>query len=376
MSAIHLHIKPTFLQCSGWQKAQIEKRRKEQLKQRKQHLIKKLEDFKVDTCAPADCTTTGLRLKMGRQPAKDIGPAKQIVQHRRPWQINQVSEPLPINPVRRPQKITNTDASTNRQVPKSTSLEVKEKLKTLSISSGAANANGKQIGKRKSMIPMFTGQYGSKAIQSDEGKENGAFSQPSNNVSRVSQLTKKHLQLATDLASLKQEHANALQLLQELDKQENRRRSLGSASSTYTLDSDETSERDIFEKANRGGGYPGEYDYGELVSSGEMEQQPPIAVPDESFAWLPEGIQDASHLSIVLNEDIESQEEEAENSTPELFSEQVNTENEVLDGATSNDDPSEQVEEDSESLVDETHVDGSDFSSSQSDGYLSDTSGY
>jgi hypothetical protein len=312
---------------------------------------KKLDDFKVDTSAPADCTTTGLRLKLGRQSAKD--PVKKIAQHPRPWQINQASEPLPINPARRPLKNT----SSKLPVEKSSPLKVTERMKALSMANTIAQENNS---KRKSLIPKLSGKNRSNGIQSDEGKENdsSASSQPVNNISRVSYLKKpgpkKHF------LSLKQEHEYALQLLQELDEEENRRRSIGSTSSTYT-DEDETSEHDVFEKANRGGSYKvtdslsedrastRRDEYGELVSSGESETQQPIAIPDESFAWLPEGIQDASHLSIVLNDDIELQEE---------------------DTNTSSDEPSETCEQE------DYEDDDQESSSSQSDEYLSDTSGY
>ena len=423
-------IGSSMTQHSGWQKAQIEKRRKEQLKQRKQQAKKKPigDGIKVETSIPIDYTTTGLKLRHQIDNLADNQSAKQYM--KQVSVSNQV--PLPIDPVRRRKDVRrekDNHKAKSAQVQVKNNLQVKDRLKTLSLSSNdnqntnLSSGTTKGTNKRRSFIPRYTGRNPSSTTsQSEENKENGdlLFDRQSKCTSRATNLkkpgTKKHFQLATDLNALKREHADALKMLQELDKEENRRRSLGSASSAYSFDSDESSEHDIFERANRGGGInEGAYEdmdgsrrdgYGEYVSSSEtVSEHVGGTVADESFAWLPEGIKDASHLSIVLNDEIESQEdvkyddkrdEDSFNAADNFESEPAsddtageehdNGEDKGTDGASfeetyddasghrmselRQDDVSEQTEE-----YHDTEEEAS-LSSNQTDDYLSDTSGY
>ena len=378
LKQVRSSIGGTMTQHSGWQRQQIEKRRKEQLKQRKLQAKKKPigEGIQIDTSIPVDYTTTGLKLKLDNlQSAKSNQQIKSVV--------------LPINPVRRTKQQHSSSATTatNAQSVKK-AVGVKDK-NALSLSS---TTNSNHSAKRRSFIPKLTaGQtHVSKSrFQSDEGKENGDDQPSVQSTFRASYLKqpgpKKHFQLATDITSLKREHADALQMLQDLDKEENRRRSLGSAnSSAHSFNSNETSEYDIFDKANRGQDkmfYDESFqvskfqgDYGEFVSSSsdsksfndDKAQSQPAgsgASLDDSFG-LPEGIKDAIHLSIVLNDEIEAQED------VEYKDMQSN-----IGGGTPSEIESQGAELENASLADSYSYDG-ESGSSQEDEYLSDTSGY
>ena len=319
LKQVRSSIGGSMTQHSGWQREQIEKRRKQQLKQRKLQAKKKPigDGIQVDTSIPIDYTTTGLKLKL--ENLQSVDKAGQVAVGK-PAKSNHNSVVLPINPVRRikQQHSSSATAATN-----SKSVGVSDKLNALSLSS---STNSNHPAKRHSLIPKLTAgstRVSKSKFKSDEGKENEngdvtSFDQPSvqSTSSRTSYLKKpgpkKHFQLATDITSLKREHADALQMLQELDEEENRRRSLGSAdSSAHSFNSDETSECDIFDKANRGQDKKFQDDYGEIVSSSDSKSKPADsgASADDSFAWLPEGIKDASHLSIVLNDEIEAQQD-------------------------------------------------------------------
>lgn len=401
-----MHIK-----LSGWQKAQIEKRRKEQIKQRKQHAKKKPlgDGINVESAIPVDFTKTGLKLKLDTIPTK-----QQQRQHRqeekpvneRLWRANNMH--LPINPVRRVKKAGDAvgAASVSEKLMRQSNVlsdttEVNHKLRALSLSQRQVKPSANHTNdKRKSLIPKFTGGGNAARFSSDEGKENdNSFHHSENKATRTSHLKKpgprKHFQLATDINSLKREHEQALEMLQDLDKIENRRRSLGSASSYYSFDS-ECTDRDIVEKANRrdilneknlseeesGGSRQDEC--GELVSSSEIE--PAEAIPEESFTWLPEGIKDASHLSIVLNDEIESQEDVDDResvvespiidvdtgSMANSFAEQEGRESNSGSSSIAH---SFSAESNGQSDVASLADDGQSFNS-QSDEYLSDTSGY
>eukprot|EP00956_Cyclotella_meneghiniana_P003361 scaffold4069_cov85-Cyclotella_meneghiniana.AAC.11 len=318
LKQVRSSIGGSMTQHSGWQREQIEKRRKQQLKQRKLQAKKKPigDGIQVDTSIPIDYTTTGLKLKL--ENLQSVDKAGQVTVGK-PAKSNHNSVALPINPVRRIKQQHSSLATSSK------SVGVSDKLNALSLSS---STNSNHPAKRRSLIPKLTADYtrvSKSKFKSDEGKENEngdvtSFDQPSvqSTSSRTSYLKKpgpkKHFQLATDITSLKREHADALQMLQELDDEENRRRSLGSAdSSAYSFNSEETSECDIFDKANRGQDKKFQDDYGEIVSSSDSKSQPKPAdsgaSADDSFAWLPEGIKDASHLSIVLNDEIEAQED-------------------------------------------------------------------
>lgn len=426
-------IGSSMTQHSGWQKQQIEKRRKEQLRKKREEAKKKPigDGIKVETNIPVDYTTTGLKLKL--KPSKKLltgqkKPTAFPLPQQKPWQTNQVQVALPIDPVRRKQP-----APTNRNANSATQLqttEIQGRLKALSLSSNTnTNQNAPHNStesKRHSFIPKFTGKSNAckSKFQTDEGKENGdtSFDQPGHCISRVSNLKKpgpkKHFQLLTDINSLKREHADALKMLQDLDKEENRRRSLGSASSASSFHSEESSEQDIFDKANRGGRLSArdfsdtyrasscidEYsveeevgicqdEYGDIVSSHEDESdndnsetqtKPPI--PDESFAWLPEGIKDASHLSIVLNDEIESQEDvdykdikASSVNGEDNFNHESSSQERAPEAVIELDDQMEDYDngnDDDVASVADSCVYDEETSSSHEDEYLSDTSGY
>ena len=422
----------SMTQHSGWQKAQIEQRRKEQLRQRKQQANKKPigDGIKVETSIPIDYTTTGLKLKHQIDNLADNQSAKQYKE-----QVTFSNQaPLPINPVRRRNESTSTKVQREKETHKMRSakmrLEVKDRLQALSLSSNDNRNKNVSSGtthitsKRPSRIPKFNGRAPSnKTSKSEENKENdlSSLDPKPKYTSRATNLkkptTQKHFQLATDLNALKREHADALKMLQELDKEENRRRSLGSADSDYSFDSDESSGRDIFERANRGGRCENEANGEQFVTSSEtVSRSIRDAGLDESFAWLPEGIKDASHLSIILNEDIESQQEieyedmegdgsciDADHFESEpAYDDTVGEEDIKIDitgtkeasiecfedhadeqsmSELKQDDVSEHTGEydddtrENASIVDSYENDG-ESSSSQTDDYLSDTSGY
>ena len=389
LKQVRSSIGGTMTQHSGWQRQQIEKRRKEQLKQRKLQAKKKPigEGIQIDTSIPVDYTTTGLKLKLD-----NLQSAGQVKVVGKPAKSNQQikSVVLPINPVRRTKQQHSSSATTatNAQSVKK-AVGFKDKLNALSLSS---TTNSNHPAKRRSFIPKLTaGQtHVSKSrFQSDEGKENGDDQPSVQSTFRTSYLKqpgpKKHFQLATDITSLKREHADALQMLQDLDKEENRRRSLGSAnSSAHSFNSSETSECDIFDKANRGQDKmfndesfqvsKFQDDYREFVSSSsdsksfndDKAQSQPAgsgASLDDSFG-LPEGIKDAIHLSIVLNDEIEAQEDVEYNDI------QSN-----IGGGTPSEIESQGAALENASLADSYDYDG-ESGSSQEDEYLSDTSGY
>jgi len=316
-------IRSTMTSHSGWQKEQIEKRRKEQLRHRKQQAKKKPigEGIKVETSILVDYTTTGLKLKhqLDKSNGRAVFDKKPGVlsSQSQSWKNERVS--LPINPVKRCQKPLDAPNKQQRQL-----LKMKEQLKTLNLSSNTnANQNASKksaeiVNKRRSFIPKLTDQvHGSKSkFPGVEGEENGVY-----NPSRPAYLKrfepKTKLHLSTDITSLKHEHANALKMLQDLDKEEKRRRASGFISRCSSFDS-HLSECGRSDKTGSGQNrvYRCEDKYGEIVSSSEtfsenngidVQAQHTPAVPDESFASLLDGIENASHLSIVLNDDIESQ---------------------------------------------------------------------
>jgi hypothetical protein len=235
--------------------------------------------------------------------------------------------------------------------------ELKDHLSDLGLSSTASLSQNverhakKGNSKRNSMIPRVSGQtYGpKKKCQTDEGKENcDIYFDPAVQYSRPTKLKKsegqkKHFELLTDINSLKREHADAIKMLQEMDREENRRRSLDSESTSYSCDSDELNDHNIIknEQVNTDHNVQDdlrnytslcnfEEDYRKIVSSSEaggsssyISGTKPKTHDEnigESFAWLPDGIEEASHLSIVLRDEIESEDESASTGGSDAYS--------------------------------------------------------
>jgi hypothetical protein len=410
----------TMSQHSGWQRAQIEKRRREQLRQRKKQAKKKPlgDGIRVDTgIHPCDYTKTGLKLKLD-QPST----TKQIVKEKALSSLSrlQTLQTRKDNSVKGygPRKLNaapkQEDYSSREVTPADVCLlddgaivllQVKERIKDLSVST-TANKNA-QPNKKKTNKTRSSGQTSilKNKYQSDEGKENDDNSfdhQPMLQSSRTSNKKpepKRHFQLLTDINSLKREHVEALNMLQELDgREENRRRSLGSASTSYSFDSDESSGDEYCRKVSNDGRITNDYnvldntilshredEYGEVVSSSEAYSGPDTELktldnPEESFAWLPEGINDATHLSIVLNDEIESQEDAdvgisvCKSECQEEVSAQCN-DCSVKD-ATPKSFQDYKFDENNDATVAHYFGAGSESSSHHTDEYLSDTSGY
>eukprot|EP00804_Cyclotella_cryptica_P027603 CCRYP_010252-RD/>CCRYP_010252-RD protein AED:0.34 eAED:0.34 QI:0/0/0/1/0/0/2/0/450 len=419
-----LHHHPSDSQHNGWQKDQIEKRRTEQLRQRKEMAKKKPlgEGIRVDTSIqPCDYTKTGLKLKLDQPQTKQTLKDKNIVslssrlRAQSETSGNKLSGTRPLNSTLQSQDANSSrednlvdvnllDDGTTVNDPQQHLLsiqtqavegELKEQLKDLSLSSTANPSQNAQrnaskgTSKRNSFILRLGGQTcgPKKKFQSDEGKENCDKSvDPSVQYSRTTKHKKstgpkKHFQRSTDINSLKREHADAIKMLQEMDREENRRRSLDSEVASCSFDSDELYEkrevntdynaqeasRNTESLSNR------EEDYDEFVSSGEIGDSSSHvagaeAKTDESFAWLPDGIKDASHLSIVLREDIESQDESESTYDSELFRRNAANPSDPNQGFES-DEHSEECCDASASI--NTSYDAE--SSSHSDDYLSDS---
>lgn len=228
-----------------------------------------------------------------------------------------------------------------------------EQVKEMSLTENKSlnNKSCKRVytSKRKSFIPRYTTSHREDSTkpknQIDEGKENAdtSFDKPALEVSssqrthKAPARTKKHFGLLRDISSLKREHADALKMLEELDRyEEDKRKYVHSDSSYDSLFSNDETSREALNVENEDehrylddteDAYNDRYFNGDenqscsttassrqLADDKEEEEAmvTSIIAHNETFSWLPPGLTDATHLSISLRE-IEDADEQYDN---------------------------------------------------------------
>lgn len=228
-----------------------------------------------------------------------------------------------------------------------------EQVKGMSLTENKSlnNKSCKRVytSKRKSFIPRYTTSHREDSTkpknQIDEGKENAdtSFDKPALEVSssqrthKAPARTKKHFGLLRDISSLKREHADALKMLEELDRyEEDKRKYVHSDSSYDSLFSNDETSREALNVENEDehrylddteDAYNDRYFNGDenqscsttassrqLADDKEEEEAmvTSIIAHNETFSWLPPGLTDATHLSISLRE-IEDADEQCDN---------------------------------------------------------------
>jgi hypothetical protein len=228
-----------------------------------------------------------------------------------------------------------------------------EQVKEMSLTENKSlnNKSCKRVytSKRKSFIPRYTTSHREDSTkpknQIDEGKENAdtSFDKPALEVSssqrthKAPARTKKHFGLLRDISSLKREHADALKMLEELDRyEEDKRKYVHSDSSYDSLFSNDETSREALNVENEDehrylddteDAYNDRYFNGDenqscsttassrqLADDKEEEEAmvTSIIAHNETFSWLPPGLTDATHLSISLRE-IEDADEQCDN---------------------------------------------------------------
>lgn len=236
-----------------------------------------------------------------------------------------------------------------------------EQVKEMSLTENKSlnNKSCKRVytSKRKSFIPRYTTSRREDSIkpkyQIDEGKENAdtSFDKPalggslSQRTHKAPTRTNKHFGLLRDISSLKREHADALKMLEELDRyEEDKRKYVHSDSSYDSLFSNDEASREALNVENEDehrylddtedyhlgdddDAYNDRYFNGDenqscsttassrqLADDKEEEEAmvTSIIAHNETFSWLPPGLTDATHLSISLRE-IEDADEQCDN---------------------------------------------------------------
>lgn len=228
-----------------------------------------------------------------------------------------------------------------------------EQVKGMSLTENKSlnNKSCKRVytSKRKSFIPRYTTSHREDSTkpknQIDEGKENAdtSFDKPalggslSQRTHKAPTRTNKHFGLLRDISSLKREHADALKMLEELDRyEEDKRKYVHSDSSYDSLFSNDEASREALNVENEDehrylddteDAYNDRYfndDENQSCSTTASSRQladdkeeeeamvTSIIAHNETFSWLPPGLTDATHLSISLRE-IEDADEQCDN---------------------------------------------------------------
>mmetsp|Transcript_15764 Transcript_15764/g.33922 ORF Transcript_15764/g.33922 Transcript_15764/m.33922 type:complete len:424 (-) Transcript_15764:94-1365(-) len=211
---------------SGWQKQQIEKRRKEQLRQRKKAAKKKPlgDGIQVDTkISRSDAISKcGLKLKAQHDAASGKARARNVeVSERQKKEVPRRANPSGL-------RLNHRRNAPMKQVDRS---NVSENLATIKQDTAQEPKQRSQI---HGSNPRFRG---------DDGKENSDNS--TNREPIVSKDTKQTVvskkaphanKYFMDIDSLRREHADAIKMLEELDKCEgNKRKSLDSEDNSVDL---------------------------------------------------------------------------------------------------------------------------------------------
>ncbi|KAL7460049.1 hypothetical protein ACHAXS_000517, partial [Conticribra weissflogii] len=274
---------------NSWQKQQIEKRRREQLKQRKQEAKKKPigDGIKIDTgVTPYEFTKCGLKLKLDKPAIGGKNPQRGSNAKSSTTTISQIksTSSLPLRksryapPSPMPKDISLDDAITpenktdhdevdllddgsivcekvrkieirdNHRAKierrhRTANTSVRERLKKLSLNN---NVNKEKVTAVPSSIVRNRGsKIQTNFRHNDEGKENeDRNSSNSNSIARQKGLrnktvTKKHCTATTSIDALKKERAEAIAMLKEMERIEGERRRLrdsDSSGDSYSFD--------------------------------------------------------------------------------------------------------------------------------------------
>ena len=260
-------IGSTMTSHSGWQKSQIEKRRKEQLRQKRRDAKKKqlgtgieVENKVSKSDAVSKC---GLKLKV----IDDTDPAGGRVQEEKKTRLPPQIEAS--------QKIqSNLRLNQPKQVPKKQTDFKDRSIKNVGLprlgDTSTAN-NSKSVGPNQRRQGAA---HNNQRFPADEGKENSDNSANNKTDDSAPNGLKKPTEVIKDtghaavpkrqtgakkyftglhsIESLRAEHADAIKMLEDLDKKENnRRKSLDSDNSSYTSEDDAFPRQKIFDESYR-----------------------------------------------------------------------------------------------------------------------------
>ena len=307
------------MQHNSWQASQLEKRRKEQIRQRKREAKKRAEkkEFQVDTgCAatPYAFTKCGLKLRLDKSkaPEKSRTEAKREANTDKP-----VSKQLPLvsqyaidsielnrrkpapsqkNVTKRKEDIKlNKHSGGGLEVGPDAGRATNSKKKDINTKSNAVTQKqAKEDSNKSSNLVRDNTRSSNSNSSSSEGKENGDNPNRSNeskneNAEAKQTLTKGKLFLHKkqpmkkstdsyfmDFESLKREHADAIEMLKQLDE-ENKRLFVRKDGGVLDLDAEWTKEE-------------------------EDDDINEDAVEKSLAVTLPEGMLHATHLSISLHD--------------------------------------------------------------------------
>lgn len=261
-------IGSTTTSHSGWQKSMIEKRRKEQLRQKRRDAKKKqlgtgiqVENKVSKSDAVSKC---GLKLKVIDDTVSVGGRVQEEKKTRLPPQI-EASQKIQSNlRLNQPKQVPKKQADNKDRASKNVGLpRLGDRL---------------TVNNRKSVGPNQRRQgavHNNQRFPADEGKENSDNSAnnrtndsaPNNVLKKPTEVNKdtghaavlkrqtgakKYFTGLHSIESLRAEHADAIKMLEELDKKENnRRKSLDSDNSSYTSEDDAFPSKKIFDESYR-----------------------------------------------------------------------------------------------------------------------------
>ena len=296
------------MQHNSWQTSQLEKRRKEQIRQRKMEAKKRAEKkgFQVDTGCVATSdyafTKCGLKLKLSQSSSTPTAPVNSRVEVKREeadTTDKPASKPLvsqfardSIELNRRKYAPAQKDLTKRKEQP-SERMNVKKKdtdTKNKEDSDKSANLLPRAAANGAGIISS-----NSSSSSSSEGKENGDNQMQTLAEGKLLLQGKKTRRRKKstdsyfmDFESLKREHADAIEMLKQLDE-ENKRLFVRSSSQ----------EQEEQEEEEDRGGVAAEWTKekeGDDIGNDD-------AVVDESLAvTLPEGMLHATYLSISLHD--------------------------------------------------------------------------
>jgi hypothetical protein len=269
------------MQHNSWQTAQLEKRRKEQIRQRKKmnRAEKKTKVFQVDTgcsATPYEFTKCGLKLRLEKS-STEAGKSRLEVKVTRETH-KPASKPLESQYPRDSMQLNRRNqapAQKNNFLPKRKDDIRKKKDK---------ENKPKVVMQNKEFRDNSRGSNNSSSSSNSKGKENGDNQNHDKQtlIEGKPLLQRKNAKKKSadcyfmDFESLKREHADAIEMLKQLDE-ENKRffvRKDGGGDSRRTEEEEEEEEE------------------------GDNDEE-----VDESFAvTLPEGMLHATHLSISLHD--------------------------------------------------------------------------
>ena len=390
ISALTLHECSFRRQHNGWQKQQIEKRRREQLKQRKIAAKKKPvgDGIKVDTAIPNVFTKCGLKLLKLEKPSagmvihkreKNVVSmsssrkiASQNITRGAPLHKGKYAPPSPlpskdINHVLTPKnamqnnvhllddgtivsdkmptdQIDLRDSYTSVSKNPGPNIHVHERLREMSLNNNA-NINAK---KNSSHAGISKRRINNK-YRADEGKENGecthnreeSRTRRRNGPNKTSG-TRNPFTASTDIDALKREHADAIDMLKEMDRLEGHRRQYRDLDRSYSdsYDSVVTSDDELVQthftssKSSESSSIPpnshrlnnqqcddnssffnsddndctnsSTSTYIDVLKEEDVSQHcsddPSGIDNNETFTWMPDGLKNATHLSISIRD--------------------------------------------------------------------------